>query len=101
INLEAGEQRKFALIEAQQKNADWGEDARVTGIDGIRVDYPDSWGLVRASNTTPVLVLRFEAEDAAGLERIRHQFRDQLAAVAPDLELNNLYSGVENHHAQS
>lgn len=90
INLEVGEQRKFALIEALQKNADWGEDARVTGIDGIRVDYPDSWGLVRASNTTPVLVLRFEAEDAAGLERIRHQFRDQLAAVAPDLELNNL-----------
>src|SRR5690606_13138754 len=70
INLEVGEQRKFALIEALQKNADWGEDARVTGIDGIRVDYPDSWGLVRASNTTPVLVLRFEAEDAAGLERI-------------------------------
>jgi len=90
INLTVGEQRKFALIEALQHNADWGEQARITSIDGIRVDYPDGWGLVRASNTTPVLVLRFEADSAAGLERIRQLFRSQLAAVAPDLELNNL-----------
>ena len=90
INLSVGEQRKFELIEALQQSADWGDQARITNIDGIRIDYPDGWGLVRASNTTPVLVLRFEADDAAGLERIRHLFRDQLAAVAPDLELNNL-----------
>ncbi|MFA5677066.1 MAG: phosphomannomutase/phosphoglucomutase [Pseudomonas sp.] len=90
INLTVGEQRKFEVIEALQTAADWGEQARITTIDGIRVDYPDGWGLVRASNTTPVLVLRFEGEDAAGLERIRQLFRRQLAAVAPDLELNNL-----------
>lgn len=90
INLTVGEQRKFALIEALQQSADWGNQARVTTIDGIRVDYPDGWGLVRASNTTPVLVLRFEGEDAAGLERIRQLFRHQLATVAPDLELNTL-----------
>ena len=90
INLTVGEQRKFELIETLQQSADWGDQARITNIDGIRIDYPDGWGLVRASNTTPVLVLRFEADDAAGLERIRHLFRDQLAAVAPDLELNNL-----------
>ena len=88
INLTVGEQRKFELIDALQTAADWGADARITTIDGIRVDYPDGWGLVRASNTTPVLVLRFEADDAAGLERIRQLFRQQLNAVAPDLELN-------------
>lgn len=90
INLTVGEQRKFELIDALQASSDWGEQARITTIDGIRVDYPDGWGLVRASNTTPVLVLRFEAEDAAGLERIRQLFRRQLATVAPDLELTNL-----------
>ena len=88
INLTVGEERKFELIDTLQTAADWGDEARVTSIDGIRVDYPDGWGLVRASNTTPVLVLRFEADDAAGLERIRHLFRQQLSAVAPDLELN-------------
>ena len=88
INISVGEQRKFELIEALHGAADWGQQARVTTIDGIRVDYPDGWGLVRASNTTPVLVLRFEADDAAGLERIRQTFRQQLGAVAPDLELN-------------
>ena len=88
INITVGEQRKFELIDALHSAADWGEQARVTTIDGIRVDYPDGWGLVRASNTTPVLVLRFEADDAVGLERIRHLFRQQLSAVAPDLELN-------------
>ena len=82
-----GEQRKFELIDALHSSADWGDQARITSIDGIRVDYPDGWGLVRASNTTPVLVLRFEADDAAGLERIRQLFRQQLSAVAPDLEL--------------
>lgn len=88
INLTVGEQRKFELIDALHTSADWGDQARITSIDGIRVDYPDGWGLVRASNTTPVLVLRFEADDAAGLERIRQLFRQQLSAVAPDLELN-------------
>ena len=90
INLTVGEQRKFQLMDALQSSADWGEQARVTTIDGIRVDYPDSWGLVCASNTTPVLVLRFEAEDAAGLDNVRQLFRRQLAAVAPDLDLTNL-----------
>ena len=51
---------------------------RLSNIDGLRVDFPDGWGLVRASNTTPVLVLRFEADDEAALERIKALFRAQL-----------------------
>ena len=51
---------------------------RLSTIDGLRVDFPDGWGLVRASNTTPVLVLRFEADDEAALERIKALFRAQL-----------------------
>ena len=90
LHVEVGEERKFALMSELESTADWGEQARVTTIDGLRVDYPDGWGLIRASNTTPVLVLRFEAEDAGGLERIRQRFRDQLGQVAPDLTLSNL-----------
>ena len=60
---------------------------RLSTIDGLRVDFPDGWGLVRASNTTPVLVLRFEAETDAELTRIQEVFRAQLYTVAPDLKL--------------
>ena len=63
------------------------EDGKVTPIDGLRVDFADSWGLVRASNTTPSLVLRFEADDAAALERVEERFRTALLAVDPDLAL--------------
>ena len=55
--------------------------ARLSTIDGLRVDWPDGFGLVRASNTTPVLVLRFEADDATALARIQAAFREQLLAV--------------------
>lgn len=51
---------------------------RISTIDGLRVDFADGWGLVRASNTTPVLVLRFEADSEDALERIKAQFRAQL-----------------------
>ncbi|MFT4198864.1 MAG: phosphomannomutase/phosphoglucomutase [Pseudoxanthomonas sp.] len=64
------------------------DGARLSTIDGLRADWDDGWGLVRASNTTPVLVLRFEADDPAALERIRTAFRAQLAAVAPQLPLD-------------
>ncbi len=63
------------------------EAARVTTLDGLRIDFPDGWGLVRASNTQPSLVLRFEGDDADALERVRDHFRGQLAAAAPELEL--------------
>ena len=64
------------------------EGARLSTIDGLRVDWPDGWGLVRASNTTPVLVLRFDARHARKrCTRIQDAFREQLLAVKPDLAL--------------
>nr|WP_274519905.1 MULTISPECIES: hypothetical protein [unclassified Halorhodospira] len=60
-------------------------DATIHTIDGIRVEWPDGWGLIRASNTTPVLVVRFEANDADGLARIREAFEALLASVRPGL----------------
>ena len=86
INITVGDERKFALIEALQHDAQWGA-ANLFTLDGVRVDYPNGWGLVRASNTTPVLVLRFEADTADELSRIQQVFHAQIKAVAPDLEL--------------
>jgi phosphomannomutase/phosphoglucomutase len=63
------------------------EDGRLSTIDGLRVDWADGWGLVRASNTTPVLVLRFDADTEEGLARIKQAFRTQLLAVDADLNL--------------
>jgi phosphomannomutase/phosphoglucomutase len=63
------------------------EGAAVSTIDGLRADFDDGWGLVRASNTTPVLVLRFEADDDAGLARIKDEFRRVMLQVEPGLRL--------------
>lgn len=62
------------------------EGALLSTIDGLRADWPDGWGLLRASNTTPVLVLRFEADNREALERIKLAFRGRLYTVAPDLK---------------
>ncbi|WP_330200928.1 MULTISPECIES: phosphomannomutase/phosphoglucomutase [unclassified Pseudomonas] len=86
INIDVTDVTKFSIIEALQRDAQWG-DAQLTSIDGVRVDYPKGWGLVRASNTTPVLVLRFEADTEAELQRIKDVFHAQLKNVAPDLKL--------------
>ena len=63
------------------------DGARLSTIDGLRADWDDGWGLLRASNTTPVLVLRFEADDPVALDRVRDAFRSQLQAVAPELKI--------------
>ena len=86
INIEVTEDSKFEIIERLKNDAQWG-DASLTLIDGIRADFPKSWGLVRASNTTPMLVLRFEGETADDLEQIKTLFRQQLLAIVPDLDI--------------
>jgi phosphomannomutase/phosphoglucomutase len=63
------------------------DEARLSTIDGLRVDWPDGWGLVRASNTTPVLVLRFDADNKEAMARIQDAFKTQLRALAPGLVL--------------
>jgi phosphomannomutase/phosphoglucomutase len=84
IPLAEGEHYRF--IERFRQRAVF-DGARLTTLDGLRADWPDGFGLVRASNTTPVLVLRFDADNAAALERIEDAFRVQLRQVDPDLAL--------------
>ncbi|NOZ52189.1 MAG: phosphomannomutase/phosphoglucomutase [Gammaproteobacteria bacterium] len=79
LDMEEGEH--FKLIERMVANAQFG-NAKITTIDGIRADFDDGFGLVRASNTTPCLVYRFESETQEGLERIKDQFRTLTEAQA-------------------
>jgi phosphomannomutase/phosphoglucomutase len=76
----------YTFIERFRERAQF-EGARLTTIDGVRADWPDGWGLVRASNTTPVLVLRFDADDKEALARIQGVFRTQLLGVDSSLQL--------------
>jgi phosphomannomutase/phosphoglucomutase len=63
------------------------EGGSLATVDGLRVDFADGWGLIRPSNTTPCLVLRFEADNEAALKRIQDAFRSLLAKLGPDLDL--------------
>ena len=87
IKVDAPGGNPHAFVERFLAQAKFEAGARPSTIDGLRVDFPDGWGLVRASNTTPVLVLRFDADSEEALERIRGMFREQLLAVDPDLAL--------------
>ncbi len=83
INIEVREDNKFALVEALQQAEFPG--GNVSHIDGVRVDYADGWGLMRASNTTPMLVLRFEAESQDALNRIKTEFQSRLSQIDASL----------------
>jgi len=84
VKMEEGEHHRF--IDSFMGQADFG-DANVTMIDGIRVDYDDAWGLIRASNTTPVLVLRFEGNSQEAMQRVQNEFRRQILDLNPNLNL--------------
>ena len=76
-----------ALVEKLQAAKPFPGAERVLTIDGVRAEYRDGFGLARASNTTPVIVLRFEADNAAALERIKKEFRAALQPLKPDAPL--------------
>ncbi|NNG13735.1 MAG: phosphomannomutase/phosphoglucomutase, partial [Gammaproteobacteria bacterium] len=86
INVSMDEGRHHAFMEKLQAQVTF-EGAEVTTIDGVRADFEDGWGLVRASNTTPVLVLRFEADSDAALARIMKMFRNKMKEVDPSITL--------------
>ena len=86
LRADVEEGRHFAVMELLMLTPDI-DGAKVFDIDGLRAEFPDGWGLVRASNTTPSIVFRFEADDDAALARIQNVFRDLVANAAPELDL--------------
>jgi len=87
LQLQLQEGENFALIARLQQEAEFPDAVQVIDIDGLRVEYADGFGLARSSNTTPVVVLRFEAESEAALRRIQDEFKRVLLAVKPDAVL--------------
>ncbi|EKD72222.1 MAG: Phosphomannomutase [uncultured bacterium] len=86
LKIYVDENEKFLLMDKLVKSAHF-SSAEIVTIDGLRVNFADGWGLVRPSNTTPCLVLRFEAETQIILEKIQTLFRDYLLLLKPDLVL--------------
>ncbi len=87
LQLKMAEGENFKLIDALQKNATFEGATEVITIDGVRVEYPDGFGLARASNTTPVVVMRFEADTDKALARIQQSLKQAILDVAPDAKL--------------
>jgi phosphomannomutase/phosphoglucomutase len=85
LKLEEGE--NFELIARLQQNAKFTGADDIVKIDGLRVEYPDGFGLARSSNTTPVVVMRFEADSDEALRRIQEDFRRVIMAEKPDAKL--------------
>jgi len=87
ITINTDDQRKFAIIHQLAAEPSLQHDARVSLIDGIRSDFKDGWGLVRASNTTPKLTLRFAGDNQQALERIQQLYKVALQRHAPELNI--------------
>jgi phosphomannomutase/phosphoglucomutase len=87
LNIKMAEGEPFALLDDLKRDARFEGAREIIAIDGLRVEYADGFGLARPSNTTPVVVLRFEADTPAALARIREDFRRVLLAARPGLSL--------------
>ena len=85
INLDVDEDKKFQIVDEFKKSASF-ENASVSMLDGLRVEYEDGWGLLRASNTTPKLVLRFEGTSQKSLDGIIRKFNEEFQKVHPNLD---------------
>ncbi len=87
LHIHTAEGENHRLIANLQQHADFPGADEVITLDGVRVEYPDGFGLARPSNTTPAIVLRFEADDAVALARIQDTFRAVLLHANPALAL--------------
>lgn len=87
LQIRVAEGENHALIAQLQRNAAFDHPQQVITIDGLRVEYSDGFGLARASNTTPVVVLRFEADNESALKRIQEDFRHNILQAKPDAHL--------------
>ena len=87
LNINVDEKKKFEIVKNFVTKAQFEGGSKVT-IDGLRVDFDDGWGLMRASNTTPKLVLRFEAKTSSRLKEIKNMFLDQLKLIDETIQVD-------------
>jgi phosphomannomutase/phosphoglucomutase len=87
LNINVNEEEKFKIVEDFVSQSEFGEGRKIT-IDGLRVNFNDGWGLLRASNTTPKLVLRFEANSPERLNEIQNLFLNQLKKIDETINID-------------
>ncbi len=87
LQLPCAEGESFVLLEKMKANPRFPSSQSINTIDGVRVEYADGFGLARPSNTTPIVVLRFEADSEQAIKRIQEEFKAALLAVKPDAKL--------------
>ncbi len=87
LHVHTAEGENYTLMDALKRDAKFNNAQEIIHIDGVRVEYADGFGLARPSNTTPVIVLRFEADNEAAIKRIQADFRAALEAVKPGIKL--------------
>jgi phosphomannomutase/phosphoglucomutase len=86
LNITVTDENKFGIIERFMANSNIDGDKIL--IDGLRVNFNDGWGLLRASNTTPNLVLRFEGDSEESMNRIQNEFISELSRICPEIDIN-------------
>tara|TARA_B100000965_G_scaffold141738_1_gene118023 strand:- start:181 stop:1554 length:1374 start_codon:yes stop_codon:yes gene_type:complete len=87
LNINVEEENKFKIVKDFVNKAQFNGGSKIT-IDGLRVDFEDGWGLLRASNTTPKLVLRFEAKTPSRLKEIKNLFLKQLKLIDETIQID-------------
>lgn len=87
MQLACAEGEPFTILEKIKANAKFPTSEAINTIDGVRVEYADGFGLARPSNTTPVVVMRFEADSDEAILRIQEEFKAALLAAKPDANL--------------
>ena len=86
IKVPVPDDQKFAIIDKIIKTAKF-EESTLNTLDGLRVEFTHGWGLVRASNTSASLTLRFEADNEEALKTIQDYFKEQISSIVPDITL--------------
>ncbi len=86
LNITVTDENKFEIIDRFMTNSNIEGDKIL--IDGLRVNFNDGWGLLRASNTTPKLVLRFEGDTEESMNRIQNEFISELSRICPEIDIN-------------
>ncbi|WP_430460901.1 phosphomannomutase/phosphoglucomutase [Thalassolituus sp. LLYu03] len=87
ITIATTDQRKFSLMEQLAKDTELTAGARVFSVDGVRIEFANGWGLIRPSNTTPKLTLRFAGNDSAAIAQIQARMKQALTRHAPELNV--------------
>ena len=87
ITIDSDDVRKFSLLQELSADSELTAGARVFNTDGLRIEFADGWGLIRPSNTTPKLTLRFAGNNAEAITRIQQRMKQALTRYAPEIKV--------------